>query len=65
MGEEGNPRGKKEDRRIKERKEWMLGERVKQNGHCGQEGLRKKIVEEVGWRDGERRNKGESFFFHL
>ncbi len=27
LREEGNARGKKEDRRIKERDEWMLGEK--------------------------------------
>ncbi len=63
LGEEGNPREKKEDRRIKERKEWMLGGRGLTRMGIGQEGLRKKRVEE--WRDGGRREKKqrESHFF--
>jgi hypothetical protein len=67
LGEEGNPRGKKEDRRIKERENGCLedvGRGLTRTG-IGQEGLRKKRVEE--WRDGGTREKkqGESHFFHL
>jgi hypothetical protein len=66
LGEEGNPRGKKEDWRIEEREEWMLGGRGLTRMGIGQEGLRKKRVEE--WRDGgmergERRNKRNLIFF--